>query len=386
MFVTLHIVEKTEMRNKLRLIHKFSLLIILICSIFFIGWGWIGHSIINFNTILSALPEMEFFEYWADSLAVHASDADYRKQIDPDEGPRHYIDIDNYPEFLETGMINQNFDSLVAIHGYNFVIEQGILPWAILRRIDSLQTAFENGKWREALLHASDLGHYIGDNHMPLHLTRNYNGQYTGQYGIHSRYESSMIGQYFNQIIYEGDKLNYIENLSDYVFNIIYDNYSYVDSVLKADSIATAIAGNTNSPAYYENLWELTKSFTILLFKNASYKLTCLIYTAWINAGSPVTGGIEDIQNYAINYELSQNYPNPFNPTTKIKYQIPELSFVTIKIYDVLGNEIAILVNEEEPVGIYEVEFNGSRLTSGVYIYQLRAGDYTNTKKMILLR
>ena len=152
---------------------------------------------------------MEFFEYWADSLSVHASDADYRKQIDSEERPRHYIDIDNYPEFLESGMINHNFDSLVVIHGYNFVMEQGILPWAILKSFDSLQTSFEKGNWHSAMLHASDLGHYIGDSNMPLHLTRNYNGQFTGQYGIHSRYESNMISQYSNQIIYEGDTIKH---------------------------------------------------------------------------------------------------------------------------------------------------------------------------------
>ena len=382
------------MKIKMKPRNKIALLIILTCSIFFISWGGLGHRIINFNTILSALPEMSFFEYWADSLAVHASDADYRKSNDPDEGPRHYIDIDNYPEFLETGMINQNFDSLVAIHGYNFVIDQGILPWAILGRIDSLQIASENGEWHNAMLHASDLGHYISDDHMPLHLTRNYNGQYTGQHGIHSRYESIMIGQFSNQIIYEGDTLNYIDNLSDYVFNIIYDNYNYVDSVLISDNIATAFAGNTTSAAYYEKLWELTKSFTIPLFKNASYKLTCLIYTAWVNAGSPVTGVIDDNQNHEMKYELSQNYPNPFNPITIIKFSIPSIThrqaqsdvFVTLKIYDVLGNEIAILVNEEKPSGTYEIEFDGNELTSGIYFYKLQAGNFIETKKMVLIR
>jgi len=366
--------------------NNIALLIILICSTFFICWGWLGHSIINFNTILSALPEMEFFENWADSLAVHASDADYRKQFDPDEGPRHYIDIDNFPEFLETGMISQNFDSLVMIHGYDFVISQGILPWAILRRIDSLQTAFENGEWHNAMLHASDLGHYIGDGHMALHLTRNYNGQYTGQYGVHSRYESNMIGQYSNQIIYEGDELNYIENLSDYVFNFIYDNYNYVDSVLLADSIATAFAGNATSTAYYEMLWELTKSFTIRLFKNASYKLTCLIYTAWVNAGSPVTGVIKENQNYATKYELSQNYPNPFNPSTTIRFSMPEESYVTLKVFNTLGEEITTLINENIVSGNYEVEFSTITLPSGVYFYKLQAGNFVETRKMVLIR
>jgi photosystem II stability/assembly factor-like uncharacterized protein len=86
------------------------------------------------------------------------------------------------------------------------------------------------------------------------------------------------------------------------------------------------------------------------------------------------------------NYLLSQNYPNPFNPNTTIKYQIPEISFITIKIYDVLGNEVATLVNEEKLAGVYEVEFDGSGLPSGIYFYQLSAGQYVETKKMVLLK
>jgi hypothetical protein len=83
---------------------------------------------------------------------------------------------------------------------------------------------------------------------------------------------------------------------------------------------------------------------------------------------------------------LCQNYPNPFNPTTTIKYQIPEISFVTIKVYDILGNEIATLVSEEKPAGSYDVEFIGDELPSGIYFYQLEAGNFIETKKMVLLK
>jgi len=85
-------------------------------------------------------------------------------------------------------------------------------------------------------------------------------------------------------------------------------------------------------------------------------------------------------------FSLSQNYPNPFNPSTVIKYQLPISSQVTIKVYDILGDEIATLVNEEKPTGFYEVEFNASRLSSGFYIYKISAGNFVSTKKMILLR
>ena len=85
-------------------------------------------------------------------------------------------------------------------------------------------------------------------------------------------------------------------------------------------------------------------------------------------------------------YELAQNYPNPFNPITRIRYQIPEPSLVTVKVYDVLGNEIASLLREEKIAGSYEIEFNGSSLTSGIYYYRITAGSFSQTKKMILLK
>lgn len=84
--------------------------------------------------------------------------------------------------------------------------------------------------------------------------------------------------------------------------------------------------------------------------------------------------------------ELEQNYPNPFNPSTKIKYQIANAGFVSLKIYDVLGNEVATLVNKEMQPGSYGIEFNASDLPSGIYIYTLKVGEFTQTKKMILLK
>jgi len=85
-------------------------------------------------------------------------------------------------------------------------------------------------------------------------------------------------------------------------------------------------------------------------------------------------------------YFLYHNYPNPFNPTTKINYQISEISFVTLKVFDVLGKEVATLVNEEKTAGSYEVDFNAEGLTSGIYFYTLSAGSFNETKKMIILR
>ena len=85
-------------------------------------------------------------------------------------------------------------------------------------------------------------------------------------------------------------------------------------------------------------------------------------------------------------FTLNQNYPNPFNPTTKISYSIPNQSHVSLKVFDVLGREIASLVNEEQVTGNYSIEFDASNLTSGIYFYRIQAGNYMKSKKMVLLK
>ena len=361
--------------------------IITIISFLFVGWGSVGHHIINYNTIMSALPHMEFFNTWADSLAAHASDADYRKDWDPTEGAKHYIDIDNYPEFVANGYISQNFDSLVAIHGYSFVMDQGILPWAIINTADSIEAAFEQEDMHKAMLLSADLGHYIADSHMPLHITKNYNGQYTGQNGVHSRYESDLIGSFQSQILYQGDSLQYIENVQDFVFNMLYDNYQYVDSVLYADSVAQAFAGNHNSTTYYNKFWEIAGDFTIRLFQKASYRIACVIYTEWINAGGSPTGITDDGVNTAVtDFTVYQNYPNPFNPSTNISWYSPVEGHQIVKIYNAVGSEIATLMNAYKPAGSHTVKFDGTGLSSGIYFYRIESGSYSSVKKMILLK
>jgi hypothetical protein len=109
-----------------------------------------------------------------------------------------------------------------------------------------------------------------------------------------------------------------------------------------------------------------------------------VVYIAPVLVGT-ITG-VEDDVNSVTNYSLAQNYPNPFNPTTSISYSIAERSAVSLKVYDVLGNEVATLVNTTQDVGAYDVNFDASNLASGLYLYTLKAGSFTSTKKMMLLK
>jgi len=101
----------------------------------------------------------------------------------------------------------------------------------------------------------------------------------------------------------------------------------------------------------------------------------------------PGSTGVEIIdETIPSDFQLSQNYPNPFNPATKIEYNIPEASFVQLKVYDVLGNEVATLVNEEQSAGTFRADFNGEGLASGLYIARITAGNYTSSIKMTLMK
>jgi hypothetical protein len=95
---------------------------------------------------------------------------------------------------------------------------------------------------------------------------------------------------------------------------------------------------------------------------------------------------VEVIELSPKNFKLFQNYPNPFNPSTVINYQLPVNSYVILKVYDILGNEIATLVNEEKPAGNYQIEFNAVNLPSGLYLYKLQTDNYSETKKMLMIK
>ena len=102
---------------------------------------------------------------------------------------------------------------------------------------------------------------------------------------------------------------------------------------------------------------------------------------------SAISGIQNDLLNPTIRFNIEQNYPNPFNPSTSIQYAVSSRQFVSLKVYDLLGREVATLVNEEKPAGNYEVEFNGTGLPSGIYLYHLFIdNNYKETKKMILLK
>ncbi|MBK9097565.1 MAG: T9SS type A sorting domain-containing protein [bacterium] len=151
-----------------------------------------------------------------------------------------------------------------------------------------------------------------------------------------------------------------------------WDQKVRMDGIYPTTNIFSSV-GITNTPDERVTVW------SSLIGSSNFY----LIGSFWPNLPSSVGNETETELN---SFQLFQNYPNPFNPTTKISWQSPVGGFQSIKVYDVLGNEVARLINEYKPAGSYEVEFNASALSSGIYFYKLQAGSFTETKKMIVIK
>jgi hypothetical protein len=150
------------------------------------------------------------------------------------------------------------------------------------------------------------------------------------------------------------------------------DNGAYlsVDNGVTWTSFSSGIPANTR-------IWSLAASRDSIFAGTSS--------GIWVT-GSPTEVKVEREISVPLTFTLKQNYPNPFNPSTIIKYQIPKDGLVTLKVYDVLGEEVKTLVNEYKNIGRYEVKFDASELASGMYIYQLKSGEFISSKKMMVIK
>ncbi len=147
--------------------------------------------------------------------------------------------------------------------------------------------------------------------------------------------------------------------------------------------------------AYIWNLFGLENYYKVSYTYDGNNNLSELLGQDWDGFGwvndykaicSYIPTDVKEFKGEFNDYSLSNNYPNPFNPTTTIKYQIPERNFVSIKVFDIIGNEIETLVDEEMSPGKYEVKFDGTGISSGIYFYKIAVGNFVETKKMILLK
>lgn len=203
---------------------------------------------------------------------------------------------------------------------------------------------------------------------------------------------------------------------AEYLFTTIGDQVITIPTPLSPSngSLGTAIpvglvASSVQNAVSYEFQVSRTQDFSVLDYtatQPTSYVNIHVLYwnniyywrvravtttgtSGWSMVWSFTTGSMTDVDDknvLPVKFGLMQNYPNPFNPTTSIKYDVSSIQYINITAYDILGREVAVLVNEQKTPGRYEVQFDGSKLSSGIYIYKFQAGNFSATKKMILMK
>jgi Zinc dependent phospholipase C len=277
-------------------------------------WGFYAHKKINYLAVFLLPPEMMvLYKPQIDFLAEHAVDPDKRRYAIPEEGPRHYIDIDHYGTYPYDSL-PRKWNDAVAKYSEDTLNTYGIVPWWLQTMLYRLTDAFKEKNQAKILKLSAEIGHYIADSHVPLHATKNHNGQFTDQKGIHGFWESRIP-----ELLAEKEwdffigKAEYLKNPADFIWKRVLESAAAADTVLKYEKELTkefpgdqkfsfedrnGITIRQYSSAFSKAYDAKLKGMIEKRMRQSIYAVASFWYTAWVNAGQP------DLKNLA-NKEFS---------------------------------------------------------------------------------
>lgn len=271
-------------------------------------WGFYAHKKINYYAVFLLPPEMMvLYKPQIDFLSEHAVDPDKRRYAVPEEGPRHYIDIDHYGKY-PWDSLPRNWKDALAIYSEDTLNTYGIVPWWLQTMLSRLTNAFKEKNQSKILKYSADIGHYMADAHVPLHANTNHNGQFTDQKGIHAFWESRIP-----ELLAEKDpitigwdffigKANYINNPADFIWKRILESAAAADTVLRFEKeLSLRTPGDQKysfedrnglimrqySSAYSKAYDALLKGMVEKRMRQSIYAVASFWFTAWVNAGQP---------------------------------------------------------------------------------------------------
>ena len=267
------------------------------------GWGFWAHRNIN-KAAVALLPEPleHFYQENADYVVEHAVDPDMRRGEWKNEGNYHYMDMDDYGAYPNFN-IPRTYDEAVKKYGEQAVIKDGMVPWRVGLDMDSLTSAMKAHDVPLVLHLSADLGHYVADMHVPLHATKNYDGQFTGNIGVHFRWETGIPEHFGKDYSFTGiDSAYYIKDPVEHAIKILTHSYSLLDKVFRADSLAKLDIPKDDlykietkngrkqyiySDEYYKKFNTELNGMVESQMRAATRAVASYWYTAWVNAGKP---------------------------------------------------------------------------------------------------
>lgn len=267
------------------------------------SWGFFGHKTINHSAVFTLPPELfSFYKLHIDQITEEAVNPDKRRYIIEAEAPRHYLDADFYEKCVPLDTIPKTYDSAVAQFGEETVNDHGIVPWHVVRVHWWLTKAFMEKDVGSILRLSADLGHYVGDLHVPLHSTANYNGQLTNQHGIHGLWESRLPELHAMHYDFLVGQADYIEDVPGIVWQRFEESYGLKDSVLQLEYLLTKQTAEDKKFSFEERGSQLVSTYSEQFCKTYHQRLNHMVerrlqksiqlvgslwFTAWVNAGQP---------------------------------------------------------------------------------------------------
>ncbi len=288
---------------------------ILICPTFSQGWGFFAHKKINRLAVFTLPTEMlGFYKYHIQYLTVKSVNPDMRRYIDKMEAPRHYIDLDVYgdsalyqmPRYWDDAVVRYTEDTLQAY---------GIVPYHIKRITWGLIQAFKDRKSDQILRLSADLGHYIADAHVPLHTTENYNGQLSGQLGIHGLWESRLPELFFEEYDLLTGQATYIEDLQLHAWQAITYAHLALDSVLRFEKELTKKYSPSKKYGYEDRGISTIRTYSYEFSRDYHRRLSGMVerrmrasikmigdfwLSCWVKAGQP---NLDELINMKLGFQ-----------------------------------------------------------------------------------
>lgn len=275
------------------------------------AWGFWAHKRINRVAVFTLPVEMiGFFKENIEYVTEHAVDPDKRRYAVDGEAPKHYIDIDYFCDFPHDCM-PKDYEEAVKQFSEDTLMAYGTSPWNLEREYHMLKKAFASKNPKRILKRSADFGHYLGDLHVPLHTTINYNGQLTGQKGIHGFWESRVPELFGEDYDYYIGKARYIDDIKQEIWDIVMSSSAAVDSVLLFESKLTEKYETDKKYSFEERGEQFMKTYSAEFSKDYNYLLADMAhrrmrmsiinlgsfwYTAWVDAGSPDLSELTSIE------------------------------------------------------------------------------------------
>lgn len=266
-------------------------------------WGFYGHRQINYYAVFLLPPELvAFYKPHLSYLSEHAVDPDKRRYAIPEEAPRHYIDLDHYGAY-PFDSLPRRWDEAIARYTEDSLQAHGIVPWWIGIMQARLTEAFRQRNSSRILKLSAELGHYIGDAHVPLHATSNYNGQLTGQHGIHGFWESRvpelLAAANWDFLI---GKAAYIANKQDFIWKRVLESAAAVDTVLRTEKALTGMFAPDAKFAFEPRNGQVVRQYASAFtraydkalngmverrMRQSIFAVASFWFSAWVDAGQP---------------------------------------------------------------------------------------------------